>query len=116
MNSKLEEVFELEDEVEVTAEKEMNFDKLEWLSLEELPGLIHFCPKRYHFVLSALRVLTERDCPKLTTGFFIDSQEFVHCKTKTPQSVEQDAIRNPIFSKKINWNWRWVGSQLPHVT
>ncbi|TYH74830.1 hypothetical protein ES332_D05G430400v1, partial [Gossypium tomentosum] len=99
MNSKLEEVFELEDEVEVTAEKEMNFDKLEWLSLEELPGLIHFCPKGYHFVLSALRVLTVRDCPKLTSGFFIDSQAFVHCKTKTPQSVEQDAIRNPIFSK-----------------
>ncbi|MFQ6641837.1 hypothetical protein Gotur_015959, partial [Gossypium turneri] len=82
MNSKLEQVFELEDEVEVTAEKEMNFDKLEWLSLEELPGLIRFCPKRYHFVLSALRVLTVRDCPKLTTDFFIDSQEFVHCKTK----------------------------------
>ncbi|TYH74843.1 hypothetical protein ES332_D05G431400v1 [Gossypium tomentosum] len=116
MNSKLEEVFELEDEVEVTVEKEMNFDKLEWLSLEELPGLIHFCPKGYHFVLSALRVLIVRDCPKLTTDFFIDSQEFVHCKTKTPQSVEQDAIRNPIFSKNINWNWRWVGSQLPHVT
>ncbi|KAB1671533.1 hypothetical protein [Gossypium barbadense] len=116
MNSKLEEVFELEDEVEVTAEKEMNFDKLEWLSLEELPGLIHFCPKGYHFVLSALRVLTVRDCPKLTSGFFIDSQAFVHCKTKTPQSVEQDAIRNPIFSKNINWNWRWPGSQLPHVT
>ncbi|TYG71947.1 hypothetical protein ES288_D05G440200v1 [Gossypium darwinii] len=104
MNSKLEEVFELEDEVEETAEKEMNFDKLEWLSLEELLGLIHFCPKGYHFVLSALRVLTERDCPKLTTDFFIDSQEF------------QDAIRNPIFSKNINWNWRWVGSQLPQVT
>ncbi|MFQ6641835.1 hypothetical protein Gotur_015959, partial [Gossypium turneri] len=111
MNSKLEQVFELEDEVEVTAEKEMNFDKLEWLSLEELPGLIRFCPKRYHFVLSALRVLTVRDCPKLTTDFFIDSQEFVHCKTKAPQSVEQDAIRNSIFSKNINWNWRWVGSQ-----
>ncbi|KAH1063271.1 hypothetical protein J1N35_028258 [Gossypium stocksii] len=81
-NSKLEEVFELKDEVEVTVEKEMNFGKLEWLSLEELPGLIHFCPKGYHFVLSALRVLTVRDCPKLTTGFFIDSQESVHCKTK----------------------------------
>ncbi|KAH1063259.1 hypothetical protein J1N35_028246 [Gossypium stocksii] len=81
MNSKLEEVFKVEDEVEVTAEKEMKFDKLEWLSLEELRGLIHFCPKGYHFVLSALRVLTIRDSPKLTTGFFIDSQEFVHCKT-----------------------------------
>lgn len=68
------------------------------------------------FVLSALRVLTVRDCPKLSTSFFIDSQEYVHCKTKTPQSVKQDAIRNPIFSKNINWNWRWVGSQLPYVT
>ncbi|TYG71928.1 hypothetical protein ES288_D05G438500v1 [Gossypium darwinii] len=68
------------------------------------------------FVLSALRVLTVRDCPKLSTSFFIDSQEYVHCKTKTPQSVKQDAIQNPIFSKNINWNWRWVGSQLPYVT
>ncbi|KAK8300771.1 hypothetical protein V6Z11_D05G412000 [Gossypium hirsutum] len=34
------------------------------------------------FVLSALRVLTVRDCPKLSTSFFIDSQEYVHCKTK----------------------------------
>ncbi|KAG8492631.1 hypothetical protein CXB51_010023 [Gossypium anomalum] len=110
-NSKLEEVFKLEDEVEVIAEKEMKFDKLEWLSLEELPGLIHFYPKGYHFILSALRVLTVRDSPKLTTGFFIDSQEFVHCKAKTPQLVEQDAIRNLIFNKNINWNWRFKTKQ-----
>ncbi|MFQ6641821.1 hypothetical protein Gotur_016410 [Gossypium turneri] len=55
----------------------MKFDKLEWLSLEELPGLIHFYHKGYQLVLSALRVLTVRDCPKLTTSFSIDSQEFV---------------------------------------
>ncbi|MBA0817933.1 hypothetical protein Gohar_022259, partial [Gossypium harknessii] len=78
MNSKLEEVFGLEDKVEVIAEKEMKFDKLERLSLEELLGLIHFYHKGYHLVLSALRVLTVRDFP----SFSIDSQEFVHCKTK----------------------------------
>ncbi|KAH1063286.1 hypothetical protein J1N35_028273 [Gossypium stocksii] len=83
-NSKLEQVFELEYEVEVVAEKEMKFDKLKWLSLEELPGLIHFCPKGYHSVFPAMIKLNVRDCPKLTTGFFIDSQEFVHCKTKAP--------------------------------
>ncbi|MFQ6641827.1 hypothetical protein Gotur_014401, partial [Gossypium turneri] len=81
-NSKLEQVFELEDEVEVVAKEEMKFDKLEWLSLEKLPGLIHFCPKGYHSVFPAMIRLEVRDCPKLTTGFFIDSQEFVHCKTK----------------------------------
>ncbi|MFQ6652040.1 hypothetical protein Gotur_024094, partial [Gossypium turneri] len=81
-NSKLEQVFELEDEVEVVAEEEMKFDKLKWLTLEELPGLIHFCPKGYHSVFPAMTRLKVRDCPKLTTGFFIDSQEFVHCKTK----------------------------------
>ncbi|KAK5834324.1 hypothetical protein PVK06_018201 [Gossypium arboreum] len=81
-NSKLEQIFELEDEAKVAAKKEMKFDKLESLSLEDLPGLIHFCPKGYHFVLSALRELGVRYCPNLTTGFFIDSQEFVHCKTK----------------------------------
>ncbi|KAK8300787.1 hypothetical protein V6Z12_D05G417000 [Gossypium hirsutum] len=49
-NSKLEQVFELEEKVEVVAKEEMKFDKLKWLSLEELPGLIHFCPKGYHSV------------------------------------------------------------------
>ncbi|TYJ38841.1 hypothetical protein E1A91_A04G021400v1 [Gossypium mustelinum] len=83
-NSKLEQVFELEDEVEVVAEEEMKFDKLKWLSLEELPGLIHFCPKGYNFVFPAMIKLKVRDCPKLSTGFFIDSQEFVYCKTKAP--------------------------------
>ncbi|PPD89277.1 hypothetical protein GOBAR_DD13799 [Gossypium barbadense] len=34
------------------------------------------------FQVQALRVLTVRDCPKLSTSFFIDSQEYVHCKTK----------------------------------
>ncbi|MFQ6655116.1 hypothetical protein Gotur_025811, partial [Gossypium turneri] len=81
-NSKLEQVFELEEKVEVVAEEEMKFDKLKRLSLEELPGLIHFCPKGYHSVFPEMMQLRVRDCPKLTTGFFIDSQEFVHCKTK----------------------------------
>ncbi|MFQ6641846.1 hypothetical protein Gotur_015961, partial [Gossypium turneri] len=81
-NYKLEQVFELEDEVEVVTEEEMKFDKLNLLSLEELPGLIHFCPKGYHSVFTAMIELKVRDCPKLTTSFFIDSQEFVHCKTK----------------------------------
>ncbi|KAB1671321.1 hypothetical protein [Gossypium barbadense] len=91
-NSKLEQVFELEEKVEVVAEEEMKFDKLKWLSLEELPGLIHFCPKGYHSVFPAMIELKVRDCPKLTTDFFIDSQEFVHCKTKALQLVEQDAV------------------------
>ncbi|TYH74850.1 hypothetical protein ES332_D05G432100v1 [Gossypium tomentosum] len=91
-NSKLEQVFELEDEVEVVAEEEIKFDKLNLLSLEELPGLIHFCHKGYHSVFPAMIELKVRDCPKLTTGFFIDSQEFVHCKTKALQLVEQDAV------------------------
>ncbi|KAK8358503.1 hypothetical protein V6Z12_A04G025000 [Gossypium hirsutum] len=121
-NSKLEQIFELEDETKVAAKKEMQFDKLESLSLEDLPGLIHFCPKGYHFVLSALRELGVRYCPNLTTGFFIDSQEFVHCKTKTPQLIEQVAIEefatvsNAIFSKNIFWSRGFDGSQLPPIT
>ncbi|TYG71948.1 hypothetical protein ES288_D05G440300v1 [Gossypium darwinii] len=81
-NSKLEQVFELEDEVEVVAEEEMKFDKLKWLTLQELPGLIHFFLKGYHSVFPAMTQLKVRDCPKLTTGFIIDSEDFVHCKTK----------------------------------
>ncbi|MBA0672523.1 hypothetical protein Goklo_029593 [Gossypium klotzschianum] len=121
-NSKLEQVFKLEDKLEVVAEKEMKFDKLLNLSLEELPGLVHFCPKEYCFVLSALMKLKVRNCPKLTTGFFIDSQKFVHCKIKTPQLVDQDAIEesatisNAIFDESIDWSRFWYSkSQLPHI-
>ncbi|KAK5834360.1 hypothetical protein PVK06_018237 [Gossypium arboreum] len=122
-NSKLEQVFKLEDEVEVEAEEEMKFDKLEWLTLEELPSLIHFCPEGCHFVLPALIELKVSDCPKLTIGFFIDSQEFMHCKTKTHQLVEEDVIEesatvsNAIFNKNICWSRRGFSeSQLPHIT
>ncbi|KAG4203960.1 hypothetical protein ERO13_A04G018166v2 [Gossypium hirsutum] len=122
-NSKLEQVFELEDELEVVAKEEMKFDKLRKLSLKELPSLIHFSPKGYHFVLSALEDLRVRDCPKLTTSFSIDSQEFVHCETKTPQLVEEDAIKKPatvsnaIFNENICWRRRGFSeSQLPHIT
>ncbi|KAH1063323.1 hypothetical protein J1N35_028310 [Gossypium stocksii] len=80
-NSKLEQVFKLEDEVKVAAEEETKFDKLERLTLEELPSLIHFYPKGCHFVLPALIGLEVKDCPKLTTSFFVDSQKFVHCIT-----------------------------------
>ncbi|KAG8492634.1 hypothetical protein CXB51_010102 [Gossypium anomalum] len=91
-NSKFEQVFELEDEVEVAAEEEMKFDKSGKLSLEELSRLIHFSPKGYHFVLPALIELKVRDCPKLTTSFSIDSQKFVHCEAK-------------VKSSKIHPNW-----------
>ncbi|TYG71936.1 hypothetical protein ES288_D05G439200v1 [Gossypium darwinii] len=120
-NSKLEQVFELEEKAEVVAEEEMKFDKLLNLSLEELPGLIHFCPKGYHFVFPEMEQLKVRDCPKLTTGFFIDSQKFIHCKTKVPQLVQQDAveesttIRNAIFNENIYWSRLWGESQLPHI-
>ncbi|KAL1103088.1 hypothetical protein V6Z11_D05G412700 [Gossypium hirsutum] len=121
-NYKLEQVFKLEDEVEVVAEEEMKFDKLKRLSLEELLGLIHFCPKGYHSVFPSMIELKVKDCPKLTTGFFIDSQEFVHCKTKVPQLVAQDAVeksttvRNAIFNENIDWTRGLrCGSQLPHI-
>ncbi|KAH1030301.1 hypothetical protein J1N35_046034 [Gossypium stocksii] len=117
-NTKLEEVFKLEDEVEVAAEEEMKFDKLKWVTLEELPSLIHFYPKEYHVVLPVLVELNVKDCHELTTSFFVDSQEFVHCITKTPQLVEQDVIEetvtDAIFNKNINWS-KWGGSQLPHI-
>ncbi|KAA3452946.1 putative disease resistance protein [Gossypium australe] len=82
MNFKLEQVFKLDDEPKVVVEEEMKFDQLEKLSLEHLPSLIHFSPKGYHFVLPTLEALEVTFCPKLTTSFSIDSQEFVHCETK----------------------------------
>ncbi|KAB1670336.1 hypothetical protein ES319_1Z178300v1 [Gossypium barbadense] len=112
-NYKLEQVFELEEKVEVVAKEEMKFDKLKWLSLVELPGLIHFSPKGYHSVFPAMIKLKVKDCPRLTIGFFIDSQEFVHCKTKAPQMVEQDAVeesttvQNAIFNENIDWSRWW---------
>ncbi|EOY12400.1 Cc-nbs-lrr resistance protein, putative [Theobroma cacao] len=81
-NSKLEQVFELEDEAEATTEKEIKFDQLRELSLKELPSLVDFCPRGYHFVLSALHYFSVKGCPKMTTGFFIDSKTYVHAKTE----------------------------------
>ncbi|KAH1063256.1 hypothetical protein J1N35_028243 [Gossypium stocksii] len=122
-NFKLEQVFDLEDEMEVETEEEMKFDKLGKLSLEELPSLIHFTPKGYHFVMSTLEELNVSDCPKLTTGFSIDSREFVHCKTKTLQLLKEDVIEesvtvsNAIFNEDISWRrWGFNLSQLPHIT
>ncbi|XP_052883809.1 uncharacterized protein LOC108451112 [Gossypium arboreum] len=100
-NSKLEQVFELEDEVEVAAEEKMKFDKLGKLSLEKLPSLIHFCPKGYHFVLSVLIELKVRDCPKLTTSFSIDSREFVHCETKGIIYIQIQMDMNAKWKMKI---------------
>ncbi|KAG8492396.1 hypothetical protein CXB51_009689 [Gossypium anomalum] len=101
-NSKLEQVFELEDEVEVAPNDEMKFDKLGKLSLEELSSRIHFSPKGYHFVLSALNELDVRDCPELTTSFSIDSQEFVHCETK------EDAIEKSYHCLKCNFQQEYM--------
>ncbi|KAK5834369.1 probable disease resistance protein At4g27220 [Gossypium arboreum] len=79
-NPKLAQVFEVEDGREVTTKKEIKFDKLERLALEELACLVELCPKGYHFVFSALTFLIVRECPNMTTGFFIDSNHFVHSK------------------------------------
>ncbi|XP_017979661.1 PREDICTED: probable disease resistance protein At4g27220 [Theobroma cacao] len=109
-NSKLEQVFELEDEAEATTEKEIKFDQLRELSLKELPSLVDFCPRGYHFVLSALHYFSVKGCPKMTTGFFIDSKTYVHAKTETPQLVEQDA-------KTIQWGrsfWGFWGELPPY--
>ncbi|KAK8358501.1 hypothetical protein V6Z12_A04G024800 [Gossypium hirsutum] len=71
------------------------------------------------FCIASIDRIGSKDCPKLTTSFFVDSQNFVHCITKIPQLVKQDAIEetvtDAIFNKNINWS-HWGGSQLPHIT
>ncbi|TYI85194.1 hypothetical protein E1A91_D05G423000v1 [Gossypium mustelinum] len=56
----------LQGQFEVVAEEEMKFDKLKWLSLEELPGLSHFCPKGYRSVFPTMIELKVRNCPLYT--------------------------------------------------
>ncbi|TYJ38828.1 hypothetical protein E1A91_A04G020500v1 [Gossypium mustelinum] len=99
-NPKLAQVFEVEDGREVTTKKEIKFDKLERLALEELACLVELCPKGYHFVFSALTFLIVRECPNMTTGFFIDSNHFVHSKkieaTEGPATA-QSTVHNYMF-------------------
>ncbi|XP_017985184.1 PREDICTED: probable disease resistance protein At4g27220 isoform X2 [Theobroma cacao] len=83
-NYELEQVFELEDEAEVIIKKEIKFDQLEELSLQEQPSLFDFCPSGYHFVLPDLKCLMVTKCPKMTTCFFIDSEYSVHAKAEGP--------------------------------
>ncbi|KAL4319709.1 hypothetical protein GQ457_18G000320 [Hibiscus cannabinus] len=79
-NMKLEQVFEVE---EVTT-KDIEFDKLEFLKLEDLPCLIGFSSKGYHSVFPGLNNLEATRCPKMTTTFSIDSKQIVHSKTEPP--------------------------------
>ncbi|KAL4269793.1 hypothetical protein GQ457_HM001380 [Hibiscus cannabinus] len=81
-NSKLEQVFEVEDEAQMTNKEEIKFDKLELLQLKDMPCLIDFCPKGYHFVFPGLRYMGVTRCPKMTASFFIDSKQIVHYKTE----------------------------------
>ncbi|KAH1063235.1 hypothetical protein J1N35_028222 [Gossypium stocksii] len=53
-NLNLEQIFEIEDETEVRTKKDIKFDKLEFASLYQLPCLMDFCPKGYHFVFLSL--------------------------------------------------------------
>ncbi|KAK6271270.1 hypothetical protein POUND7_008368 [Theobroma cacao] len=120
-NSKLEQVFEPEDEEEAIAEKEIKFDRLRLLSLEELPSLIDFCPMGYHFVLSDLNCLIVEECPKLTTGFFIDSEKYVHAKAKALQLLQEDLIGgststpNVFHAENIYWFSSMSGVLPPYM-
>ncbi|KAL4386812.1 hypothetical protein GQ457_09G023310 [Hibiscus cannabinus] len=91
-NMKLEQLFE--------AKEEIKFDKLKMLELADMPCLIDFCPKGYHFVFSSLEGLGVRRCPKMTAGFFIDSKQIVHYKTEKETS---ETTPNAIHDKNIYW-------------
>ncbi|KAK8510886.1 hypothetical protein V6N12_036800 [Hibiscus sabdariffa] len=91
-NMKLEQLFE--------AEEEIKFDKLERLGLADMPCLIDFCPKGYHFVFPGLSYMGVRRCPKMTASFFIDSKQIVHYKT---EKETQGSTPNAIHDKNIYW-------------
>ncbi|KAK8510901.1 hypothetical protein V6N12_036815 [Hibiscus sabdariffa] len=105
-NSKLEQVFEVEDEVQVTT-KEIKFDKLEWLKLEGLPSLVYFCPKGYHFVFPSLRDLKIKEYPRLISGFFIDSKQIVHSKTEATEGPASKSTPRYVRNKYIRWKEGW---------
>ncbi|KAK8563542.1 hypothetical protein V6N12_035688 [Hibiscus sabdariffa] len=116
-NSKLEQVFEVEDEAQMTTNKEIKFDKLERLMLGGLPCLTDFCPKGYHFVFPGLGSLTVDECPKMTTSFFIDSKQIVHSKTecfmKKTEGSAWETTLDASYDKDIWWERGCLGT-LPH--
>ncbi|XP_038992308.1 probable disease resistance protein At4g27220 isoform X1 [Hibiscus syriacus] len=111
-NSKLEQIFEVEDETEVKT-KEIKFDRLEWIKLEGLPCLIDFCPKGYHFVFPGLRDLKIKEYPKMTTGFFVDSKQIVHSKSEVTEGSASKTTRHTVRNKYIRWKRGWFQT-LPH--
>ncbi|KAK8671041.1 hypothetical protein V6N13_037651 [Hibiscus sabdariffa] len=112
-NMKLEQVFEVEDEAQVTTKKEIQFDKLECLSLNQLPCLIDFCPKGYHFLFPGLRILVGTKCPKMTTTFSIDSKQIVHSKTEATEGSVSEPTPDIVHDKDIHWK-RGRHVTLPH--
>ncbi|KAL4386816.1 hypothetical protein GQ457_09G023270 [Hibiscus cannabinus] len=99
-NMKLEQVFEVED---VTT-KDIEFDKLELLKLEDLPCLIGFSSKGYHFLYPGLNNLEATRCPKMTTTFSIDSKQIVHSKTEKGIEGSTSEITPVIVHEKdIRW-------------
>ncbi|KAK8661703.1 hypothetical protein V6N13_091299 [Hibiscus sabdariffa] len=101
-NMKLEQVFEVEDEAQVTT-KDIEFDKLELLKLEDLPCLIGFSSKGYHSVFPGLNNLEATRCPKMTTTFSIDSKQIVHSKTEGIEGSTSEITPYIVHEKDIRW-------------
>ncbi|MBA0624959.1 hypothetical protein Godav_010221, partial [Gossypium davidsonii] len=80
--SKLEQVFEGdESNVSRDEEKVIHLPGLIDLVLGNLPNLVSFSPRGYHFVFPSLMDLRVTGCPNITTRFSVDSEKSMHAKT-----------------------------------
>ncbi|XVF78694.1 hypothetical protein PTKIN_Ptkin14bG0156100 [Pterospermum kingtungense] len=104
--SKLEEVFEKEDEPNVSGDKEkviIHLPQLETLSLSMLPKLKCFSPAAYHFVLPSLRELDVTSCPEITTRFSVDSKQWGHAITEKIPSVDENIMEESATTHQTTW-------------
>ncbi|XP_022766684.1 probable disease resistance protein At4g27220 [Durio zibethinus] len=97
----LEHLFEHEDKASTKYGKSLFVPQLEVLFLGKLPSLLSSIPEGYHFIFQSLRSLTVKECPKITTAFAVDTNLFVHAKTKTSQVVEKETVKTTTAIQRI---------------
>ncbi|XVE50134.1 hypothetical protein DITRI_Ditri01bG0137200 [Diplodiscus trichospermus] len=111
--SKLEKIFEKEDEANVTKDKDevIHLPQLESLSLKELPYLKHFSPMVYHFVLPSLNSLYVRGCPNIITRFWLDSKQYGHAMTEIIPPIDEHIAEESATTQETTWP---IGSDITY--
>ncbi|XWS10062.1 hypothetical protein CRYUN_Cryun39dG0043600 [Craigia yunnanensis] len=112
--SKLEKLFEIGDEANVSKDKEnvIQLPQLNHLTLAQLPNLKSFSHMAYHFVLPSLDSFIVSGCPNIAKSFSVDSNHCVHAITETIRSIDENIVEESATAHETTWS---IGSDLDHT-